>query len=134
MSLWKRTTSITWWLFQNGVMYGLMALGFLTGFGWAWNLYAFIAWLATFGFWAMALAKKKALEDGNEDTLDVYRKFNHPTHIVLDYILDGVALVALVAMGHWFYGLLKILEIAGYRAFYLKPIPPRSSAEGTSVS
>lgn len=112
MSVLKRVYRVGFWLLTNGITYLLLALGLMTGFGWAWNLYAFLSWLAVFIYGIQCLAKARP-------------EFDRSVPAILDIIIDFGAAAACAAFGHWFYAILKLVEIVEYQHFYSKKEEPK---------
>jgi hypothetical protein len=111
MTTLQRIRRVGIWLLSNGITYLLLALGVI-GFGWAWNVYAFLSWIAVLFFTALILAKAQ------DPSLSIQPDLTRPVPAILDIIIDFSAACVCVAFGHWFFGFLKLVEILEYQTFY----------------
>lgn len=111
MSTGRRIKVVCIWLLMNSLTCLMVALGAI-GFGWAWNIYTFLAWMGVIVFGLLAVTKAE------QPLLYKDPTYERPVPALLDIILDSGVAVACAAFGHWFYAMLKILEVVLYQYFY----------------
>ena len=138
MTVWQKTKRVFSWLMGNAILWGLALAGMFLKANWAFNLLAFAAWFLTFSYsilWGVvshdATQRKN---DSNHKLSEITETMMGKGRVVpafIDVTLDVVFIGLLVAFGHWFYGILFLIQVYLYQGMFrqIKEIKAGSESE-----
>ena len=138
MTVWQKTKSVFSWLTSNTVLWALMLTGTFLKANWAFNLLAFAGWFLTFAYtlmWGVVSHDISEHEQHSDHKLsEITEKImarGRTVPAAIDITLDVIFIGILVAFGHWFYGLLFLLQVYLYQGIYqqAKEIKAESESE-----
>lgn len=138
MTVWQTTKRIFSWLTSNAILWGLALAGTLLKANWAFNLLAFAAWFLTFSYaviWGVVSHDNAQLKNNSNHKLsEITEKIMSKGRVIpafVDVTLDVIFIGLLVAFGHWFYGILFLIQVYLYQGMFyqIKEIKAASEAD-----